>query len=177
MGISDSVVAEQIFVSRVVAILLKEGKNLQAGKEPNYHFWVFFKEFIQEYLEKHHMYKQEKLLNHLLTKALQAGHKVRIKKILDEHENGRKMVMILNGILGESFGNNDTTLVGLKNIILAYEEGYVHHVQEELHFVQHYIENHFQEADFKEFEILFEEYNGSPKAEDLAKRAMQFESA
>ena len=177
MGINDSVIAEQIFVSRVVAILLKEGEILKSGKEPNYHFWIFFKEFMQEYIEKHHMYKQEKLLNHLLTKKLQAEHKERILKIIEQHEHGRKMTAVLNEILGESFGNNETTLTGLKNIILSFEENYYHHSREELHFVQHYIENHFNETSFKEFEILFEEYDDAPTAESFAKRAMRFESA
>jgi len=175
MDAKDIFFTEQIYVSRVMKMLMDEGKNIEKGKDPNLNFWLFFEKFMREFVDKHYMKKAEHLLKALLQKGISKEEKDRIIGILCEHEMSGHYITKLGEIFNKDFGNNKKTIEGLKKVLQVFKIAFKGSPEKQTVKIYEYTEKYFDEEDYRDFRDQFLKANEQMDYVGYAKNILNLE--
>ena len=175
MNINESLMTEQMFIDRIMRIIMNENDNMETGIEPNYDFWLFYKGFICEFVDEHHFDKEEYIMKDLLKKDLSHEQKNRIGSILMEHSEARKMIKRLDEIFGKTFGKNEKTLQGLK-AIANVTKMYNNHSETSQKYLYSCMESMLTGKEHEKYEKMFLKRDGDIRYEIYAKNILYHES-
>jgi len=175
MDAKDIFFAEQLYLDKVINMLIKEGSNLKKGKGPNLSFWVFFEHFMIEFVDKHHMEKEQHILKMLLKKKLKENQIKYIEGMICEHEMSRLFIGRLGEIFNNNFGNNNKTIEGMKRTAVFFKKKYKDPSKAKKVKLYDYIQEYFDDKDRIEFRDMFLKYNEQMDYMGYAKTILKLE--
>jgi hemerythrin-like domain-containing protein len=169
---------EHRLIERMIALLDKEVKRINAGGKVNPGFLMTAVDFIRTYADRTHHGKEEDILfRDLATKDLSPEHKKTMDELFEEHRSARKVVARLVTARASYIAGDSTAS---KEIVACLQElaGFypVHIEKEDKHFFypcQEYFSKEEQNAMLEEFwefdrKLIHEKYQRT--VEDLEQR-------